>query len=35
MIVEAAAEVGCAELWSEDLAAGTLLKGVRVVNPFA
>lgn len=35
MIVEAAAEAGCAELWSEDLAAGTLLKGVRVVNPFA
>ncbi|HET9842948.1 MAG TPA: PIN domain-containing protein [Nocardioides sp.] len=35
MIVEAAAEAGCDELWSEDLAAGAELRGVRVVNPFA
>ncbi len=34
MIVEAAAEAGCAELWSEDLAARSMLSGVRVVNPF-
>lgn len=35
MIVEAAARAGCDELWSEDLAAGTVLRDVRVVNPFA
>lgn len=35
MIVEAAAEAGCDELWTEDLAAGVELRGVRVVNPFA
>jgi predicted nucleic acid-binding protein len=34
MIVEAAAEAGCAELWSEDLASRSVLNGVRVVNPF-
>lgn len=34
MIVEAAAEAGCDELWSEDLSAGSALRGVRVVNPF-
>lgn len=33
MIVEAAAEAGCDELWTEDLAAGAELRGVRVVNP--
>jgi predicted nucleic acid-binding protein len=35
MIVEAAAEAGCDELWSEDLTADAELRGVRVVNPFA
>lgn len=35
MIVEAAAEAGCDELWSEDLISGVELRGVRVVNPFA
>lgn len=35
MIVEAAAEGGCEELWTEDLAAGSELRGVRIVNPFA
>lgn len=34
MIIEAAAEGGCSEVWSEDLAAGSTLRGVRVVNPF-
>lgn len=34
MIVEAAAEAGCAELWSEDLSADSVIKGVRIVNPF-
>lgn len=35
MIVEAANEAGCDELWSEDFAADTELRGVRIVNPFA
>jgi predicted nucleic acid-binding protein len=35
MIVEAAAEAGCDELWSEDLAAGASYRGVRVINPLA
>lgn len=34
MIVEAAVEAGCSELWSEDLATGSTIKGVRVVDPF-
>lgn len=34
MIVEAAVEAGCAEIWSEDLAAGTSLRGIRIVDPF-
>ncbi len=34
MIIEAAVESGCSELWSEDLAAESTIKGVRVVNPF-
>lgn len=33
MIVEAAATAGCAELWTEDLATGAILRGVRIVNP--
>lgn len=35
MIVEAASEAGCDEIWSEDLATGAELRGVRVVNPLA
>lgn len=35
MIVEAAAEAGCTELWSEDLSAGQVIRGVRIVDPFA
>ncbi|MGB8380078.1 MAG: PIN domain-containing protein [Dermatophilaceae bacterium] len=34
MIIEAAAEAACDELWSEDLAHGSV-RGIRVVNPFA
>ena len=34
MIVEAAVEAGCDELWTEDLSAGMELRGVRVVDPF-
>jgi predicted nucleic acid-binding protein len=34
MIVHAAAETGCEVLWTEDLASGQLIRGVRVKNPF-
>lgn len=33
MIVEAAAEAACDEIWSEDLAPGTKLRGVVISNP--
>ena len=33
MIIEAAREAACGELWTEDLATGATLRGVRVVNP--
>lgn len=35
MIVLAAAESGCDVLWTEDLADGHTLRGVRIRNPFA
>ncbi len=35
MIVHAARSVGAAVLYSEDLQPGTVLGGVRIVNPFA
>lgn len=35
MILEAAVLAGCDELWTEDLASGATLRGVRVVDPFA
>lgn len=35
LILEAAVAGGCEELWTEDLAAGSVLRGVRIVNPFA
>ena len=35
LIVEAAVAAGCKELLSEDLADGSVLRGVRVRNPFA
>jgi len=33
MILEAAAEAGCDELWTEDFATGAELRGVAIVNP--
>lgn len=35
MILQSAARLGCAVLWSEDLNAGQRYQGVRVLNPFA
>src|SRR4051794_31273192 len=34
-IVTAAREAGCEELWTEDLATGAELRGVRIHNPLA
>jgi predicted nucleic acid-binding protein len=34
MMVQAAAELGCDVLWTEDMNNGQLLRGVRVRNPF-
>ena len=33
MLFSAAAEVGCTELWTQDLSDGATLLGVKVVNP--
>jgi predicted nucleic acid-binding protein len=35
MVVQAAAELGCAVLWTEDLNDGQILRGVRIRNPFS
>lgn len=35
LIVQAASAAGCATLLTEDLAAGAVLAGVRIENPFA
>lgn len=35
MIIEAAAESGCSEVWTEDLATGRSIRGLVIVNPFA
>lgn len=35
LILQAASSAGCDELWTEDLHAGAVLSGVRIVNPFA
>jgi len=35
LLVATAAEAGCGTILTEDLADGTLLHGVRVLNPFA
>jgi predicted nucleic acid-binding protein len=35
MVVQAASELGCDLLWTEDLNDGQLLRGVRIRNPFA
>lgn len=34
LIVQAASDSGCAQLLTEDLQAGAVIAGVRVVNPF-
>lgn len=34
MIVEAARQLGCATLWTEDLSHGQRLSGVHITNPF-
>lgn len=33
MIIEAAAQARCDEIWTEDLATGTTVRGVDIVNP--
>ena len=33
LIVTAAREAGCEELWTEDLSTGSELRGVRIRNP--
>jgi predicted nucleic acid-binding protein len=35
MVVEAAAQLGCDILWTEDLNDGQVLRGVRIRNPFS
>ena len=35
MIVEAAAQLGCSTLWTEDLRDGSQFRGVLVRNPFS
>ncbi|MCL2850105.1 MAG: PIN domain-containing protein [Micrococcales bacterium] len=35
LILQAAAQSDCAELWSEDFSSGSELRGVRIVNPFS
>lgn len=34
LVVHAAAETGCGQLWTGDLNDGQLVRGVRVRNPF-
>lgn len=34
MVVQAAAELGCDVLWTEDMNDGQLVRGVRIRNPF-
>jgi predicted nucleic acid-binding protein len=35
MVLQSAAQLGCPIVWSEDLNAGQVYRGVRVLNPFA
>jgi predicted nucleic acid-binding protein len=35
MIIEAAVQSGCDEIWTEDLPSGATIRGVRIVNPLA
>lgn len=34
MILTSASSLGCDILWTEDLNAGQIIEGVRVINPF-
>lgn len=34
MILEAARLARCSEVWTEDLASGSTIRGVKVINPF-
>lgn len=34
MVIEAAAQLGCEVLWSENLKGGQLIRGVRIRDPF-
>ncbi|HSU58114.1 MAG TPA: PIN domain-containing protein [Bryobacteraceae bacterium] len=34
MVVQAATELGCGVLWTEDMNDGQILRGVRIRNPF-
>ena len=35
LIVEAAFEAGCDRIWTEDLATGSVMRGIEIVNPLA
>lgn len=35
LVIRSALQLGCDVIWSEDLTAGQVYAGVRVVNPFA
>lgn len=35
LVIQAAAVAGCTRLYTEDLNAGQIIEGVRIVNPFA
>jgi predicted nucleic acid-binding protein len=34
LLIATAAEAGCSSILTEDLADGTILSGVKVINPF-
>ena len=35
LVVVAAESARCSEIWSEDLGAGQVIRGVKIVNPFS
>jgi predicted nucleic acid-binding protein len=35
MVVQAASQIGCDILWTEDLSDGQVVRGVRIRNPFS
>ena len=35
LLITTAAEAGCSAILTEDMADGTTLSGVRIINPFA